>query len=78
MDPVLLRVCLYFMLAYALSWFGIAGTMILEGLGWNGKGISDPINTRGMQSVCCLFICSARKIMGGIPTPPPTRSNRLL
>ena len=61
MDPVLLRVCLYFMLAYALSWFGIAGNWI-----WPSPGWPTPINPLGplLAAPLLLWMLDGRAAMG--------------
>lgn len=56
---------------------GIPGTTIDEGRARNGNGISEPISTSGRHAASRRALSdSARNTMGGMPTPPPTRSVR--
>ena len=56
---------------------GMPATISAEGRARNGKGTSDPISTSGFQAAAgSARRRSARKIIGGMPTPPPMSSVR--
>ena len=62
---------------HAIAPSGMPGTRIVEGRVRNGKGISEPMSTSGFHSVSVRSRrLSAKKIIGGMPTPPPMRSVR--
>ena len=60
----------------AITPSGMPGTSICDGLALNGKGTSEPINTRGCHAVGAARSCSARNTIGGMPTPPPSNRQR--
>ncbi len=53
------------------------GTRMVEGLVLKGKGTSEPMSTSGFQAarLSCRS-ASAMNTMGGMPTPPPSKSGR--
>ena len=60
----------------AMASGGMPGTSILEGGVVNGNGTSEPMSTSARVPGSRARRHSARKTIGGMPTPPPTRSAR--
>jgi hypothetical protein len=62
---------------HAIVLVGMPGTMMLEGRVRKGNGISDPMSTSGFHETSVRArSLSAKKTIGGIPTPPPINNVR--
>ncbi|AHK80792.1 hypothetical protein M911_15050 [Ectothiorhodospira haloalkaliphila] len=59
----------------AITPSGIPGIMMRDGCGLKGKGTSEPMMTNGSLTGS-RRMASARKTMGGMPTPPPSSRAR--